>query len=152
MGWGREERFPLKAHPFGALELTCGQSPEEKNVVPIVGSSNSHGTVNSQWFGLSKMIVLSKTCGREDIIDAVKNRRVVVLEQYHGEGLPHVYGENRALEFVLFLLNEYLPLHDELCFEEGRLMKAYACGDKASGEALRKIGMRTEKLFEKYWA
>lgn len=159
-------RYLLKSHPFDALELTCGQSleenqmqvslwqqmREEQNVVPIVGSSDSHGTVNSQWFGLSKMIVLSKACEREEIINAVKRRQVVVLEQYHGEALPRVYGENRALEFVLFLLTEYLPLHDELCFEEGRLMKAYACGDQASEEDLVRIGRRTEKLFEKYWA
>ena len=56
------------------------------------------------------------------------------------------------LEFVLFLLTEYMPLHDELCYEEGRLMKAYACGDKEAGKLLGWIGRRTEELFEKYWA
>lgn len=159
-------RYLLATHPFDALELTCGQSLEENqqqvslwqqmreegNVVPIVGSSDSHGTVNSQWFGLSKMIVLSEECSKDAILEAVKARRAVVLEQYHGEVLPRVHGENRALEFVLFLLTEFMPLHDELCFEEGRLMKAYACGDQQAGEELRRIGMRTRTLFEKYWA
>lgn len=158
--------YLLKNHPFDALELTCGQSleenqqqvslwqqmREEQNVVPVVGSSDSHGTVNSELFGLSKMIVLSKACQREAIIDAVKNRQTAVLEQYHGEALPRVYGENRTVEFVLFLLTEFFPLHDELCFEEGRLMKEYACKDLEAGEELRRIGRRTEKLFEKYWA
>ena len=45
-----------------------------------------------------------------------------------------------------------MPLHDELCFEEGRLMKAYACGDQEAGEELRRIGKRTDFLTEKYWA
>lgn len=159
-------KYLLTTHPFDALELTCGQSLEENqqqvslwqqmreegNVVPVVGSSDSHGTVNSQWFGLSKMIVLSTTCSKDAILEAVKARQVVVMEQYHGEALPRVYGENRALEFVLFLLTEFMPLHDELCFEEGRLMKAYACGDRQAGEELKRIGMRTEALFGKYWA
>lgn len=159
-------RYLLQTHPFDALELTCGQSLEENqlqislwqqmreegNVVPVVGSSDSHGTVNSPWFGLSKMIVLSEECTKDALIDAVKARRAVVLEQYPGETLPRVYGENRALEFVLFLVTEYMPLHDELCFEEGRLMKAYACGDQEAGEELRRIGKRTDFLTEKYWA
>lgn len=159
-------RYLLETQPFDALELTCGQSPEENQLqvslwqqmreeghgVPIVGSSDSHGTVNSQWFGLSKMIVLAEACEKDAIIDAVRARQVVVLEQYHGESFPRVYGENRVLEFVLFLLTEYMPLHDELCYEEGRLMKAYACGDKEAGKLLGWIGRRTEELFEKYWA
>ena len=159
-------RYLLQTHPFDALELTCGQSLEENqlqislwqqmreegNVVPVVGSSDSHGTVNSPWFGLSKMIVLSEECTKDALIDAVKARRAVVLEQYPGEPLPRVDGENRALEFVLFLVTEYMPLHDELCFEEGRLMKAYACGDQEAGEELRRIGKRTDFLTEKYWA
>lgn len=159
-------QYLLRTRPFDALELTCGQSIEENqlqvslwqqmreegNVVPVVGSSDSHGTVNAQWFGLSKMIVLAERCEKDAIIDAVKARRAVVLEQYHKEEFPRVYGENRAVEFVLFLIAEYMPLHDELCYEEGRLMKAYACGDREAGEMLRQIGRRTEALFEKYWA
>ncbi|MDO4294152.1 MAG: CehA/McbA family metallohydrolase [Eubacteriales bacterium] len=159
-------RYLLKTHPFDALELTCGQSLEENqqqislwqqmreegNIVPVVGSSDSHGTVNSEWFGLSKMIVLAEDCTKNSLIDAVKKRRVAVLEQYHGEALPRVYGENRTVEFVLFLLTEYMPLHDELCFEEGRLMKEYACGSREAGGELARIGRRTQKLTEKYWA
>lgn len=158
-------QYLIRTQPFDALELTCGQSlaenqlqislwqqmREEGHAAPVVGSSDSHGTVNSQWFGLSKMIVLAEKCEKDAIIAAVKARRTVVLEQYHGEEYPRVYGENRALEFVLFLLAEYMPLHDELCYEEGRLMKEYVCGDRAAGALLRQLGRRTEALSEKYW-
>lgn len=158
-------RYLIKTKPFDALELTCGQSLEENQMqviawqqmreegyaVPLVGSSDSHGTVNSSWFNISKMIVLARTCARDELIKAVKERRAVVLEQYHGELLPRIYGEQRAADFVWFLVTEYMPLHDELCFEEGRLMKAYACGDENAGELLRSIGRRTDALAEKYW-
>ena len=158
-------RYLIKTKPFDALELTCGQSIEENQmqviawqqmreegyVVPLVGNSDSHGTVNSEWFNISKMIVLAKVCERNELIKAVKERRAVVL-QYHDEVLPRFYGEQRAADFVLFLTTEYMPLHDELCFEEGRLMKAYACGDEKAGEILKSIGRRTDVLAEKYWA
>ena len=158
-------QYLMKTQPFDALELTCGQSPEENQLqislwqqmreegctVPVVGSSDSHGTVNSEWFGLSKMIVLAEECSREDLIDAVKKHRVAVLEQYSGEKSPRVYGENRTVEYVLFLLREYMPLHDELCFEEDRLMKEYACGNREAGRLLSQIGKRTETLMDKYW-
>ena len=158
-------QYLLQMQPFDALELTCGQSIEENQLqislwqqmreeghaVPIVGSSDSHGTVNSEWFGLSKMIVLAEDCSRERLIDAVKKRQTAVLEQYDGEKSPRVYGENRTVEYVLFLLQEYMPLHDELCFEEGRLMKEYACGNEEAGRLLAQIGKRTEALSDKYW-
>ncbi len=159
-------RYLIQTKPFDALELTCGQSIEENQMqviawqqmrekgfaVPLVGNSDSHGTVNSEWFNISKMIVLAKVCERDELIKAVKERRAVVLEQYHGEPLPRFYGEQRAADFVIFLTTEYMPLHDELCFEEGRLMKAYACGDEKAGETLKSIGRRTDALAEKYWA
>lgn len=157
--------YLLETQPFDALELTGGQSLEENQmqisiwqqmrekgvIIPIVGSSDSHGTVNAQWFGISKMIVLAAACEKEALIEAVKARRAVVLEQYQGEGLPRLYGENRALEFVLFLNTEYMPLHDEFCYEEGRLMKEFANGSAEAGALLRIIGRRTDGLFLKYW-
>ena len=158
-------RYLLETQPFDALELTCGQSREENQmqitfwqqmrengyVVPVVGNSDSHGTVNSNWFNLSKMIVLAKQCTRDDIIESVKTRRAVVLEQYHGEELPRIYGEGRITDFVLFLLTEYMPLHDELCVEEGRLMREYANGDINAGEKLKAEKGKIPSLTKKYW-
>jgi hypothetical protein len=51
----------------------------------------------------------------------------------------------------MFLLSEYFPLHDDLCYEEGRLMKDYVCGSAGAKEALAAISGRTAKLLEKYW-
>ena len=45
-----------------------------------------------------------------------------------------------------FLLEQYFPLHDELCFEEGRAMKDYACGDAAGLDMLRATQGRTARL------
>ena len=46
-------------------------------------------------------------------------------------------------------MNEYFPLHDLLCFEEGRLMKDYICGDNKALDLLGLMQGRTAALLER---
>ena len=57
----------------------------------------------------------------------------------------------RFVRYTCFLLKEFFPLHDELCFEEGRLMKEYACGNTEVAEDLRRISGRMRRQREKYF-
>jgi hypothetical protein len=158
--------YMLKNAPFDAFELTGGQTQAENQMqislwqqlraegryIPVVGSSDAHSTEAAfTWFNISKMAVLAKDCSKDSIISAVRNRQVVVMEQYPGETLPRLYGEYRYTAFMLFLLEEYFPLHDELCFEEGRLMKEYACGGKEAAALLNALHGRCESLMQKCW-
>ncbi|MDR3161790.1 MAG: hypothetical protein LBU28_09270 [Spirochaetaceae bacterium] len=158
--------YMLRNAPFDAFELTSGHSQAENQmqislwqqlraegcVIPVVGSSDSHSTeAPVTWFNVSKMAVLAEDCGKDGIMDAVRNRQVVVMEQYPGEVLPRLYGEYRYTAFALFLLEEYFPLHDELCFEEGRLMKEYVCGDRGAAELLAVLRGRCGALMRKCW-
>jgi hypothetical protein len=158
--------YMLKHTPFDAFELTSGQTQAENQMqlslwqqlraegfsIPVVGSSDSHSTEQPlTWFNVSKTAVLAPDCTKESIIGAVRDKRAVVMEQYHGEAFPRLYGEYRYIAFMLFLLEEYFPLHDELCFEEGRLMKEYAVGDKSAEELLAKTRGRCAALMEKCW-
>ena len=65
-------------------------------------------------------------------------------------------GENRLVRYGCFLLKNYFPLHDELCAEEGRLMKQYVTGtpEEREGAAatLRAIHGRMKRLREKVFA
>jgi hypothetical protein len=158
--------YMLKNAPFDAFELTSGQSQAENQMqislwqqlrsegrsIPVVGSSDSHSTEEAfTWFNVSKMAVFAGDCSKDRIISAVRNRQVVVMEQYPGETLPRLYGDYRYTAFALFLLEEYFPLHDELCFEEGRLMKEYACGAKEAAELLKAMQGRCGVLMRKCW-
>ncbi|MDR2257771.1 MAG: hypothetical protein LBE14_01335 [Treponema sp.] len=158
--------YMLKNAPFDAFELTSGQRQAENQMqislwqqlraegcsIPVVGSSDSHSTeAPFTWFNVSKMAVLAEDCGKDGIIRAVRNKQVVVMEQYPGEALPRLYGEYRYTAFVLFLLEEYFPLHDELCFEEGRLMKEYACGGTEAAALLGALRGRCGALMGKCW-
>jgi hypothetical protein len=158
--------YMLRNAPFDAFELTSGQTQAENQMqislwqqlraegrsIPVVGSSDSHSTEDTlTWFNVSKMAVLAEDCRRDSIIKAVRNRQVVVMEQYSGETLPRLYGEYRYTAFALFLLEEYFPLHDELCFEEGRLMKEYASGAEGAAALLNAMRGRCGALMEKCW-
>ena len=59
-------------------------------------------------------------------------------------------GDYRLVKYARFLLDEFTPLHNELCYEEGRLMRAYLAGEPDAAATLRQIHGRTERLFKKY--
>lgn len=159
--------YMMKSGLFDAFELISGMKMQENLAqvnlwremraqgcnIPVLGNSDSHGTVNSEWFNVSKSIVFSERCQQESLFEAIRSGRSVALEQYAGESAARVYGGYRYVPFAAFLLDEYFPLHDELCFEEGRLMKEYVTGDRESAKtALKSLHGRTGKLLEKYWA
>jgi hypothetical protein len=148
--------------PFDAFELLGGHEVYSNNMqtayynearakgmkIPIVGASDSHGTEFGNWFNWMYTIVFSEDLELESIKDSVKNLYSVAVEHYPGEAF-RVYGPYRLVKYADFLLNEYFPLHHALCYEEGRLMKDYVCGDTKALELLRLMKGRTEALLEK---
>ena len=109
---------------------------------PIVGSSDAHGTVNHDDFTWLQTVVLAKSDSLEDITDAIKAKRSVALEQYPQE-YQRAFGDYRYVKYVQFLLEDYFPRHDELCYEEGRLMKEALLGDTEAVAQLAVLKNRT---------
>lgn len=154
--------FLFENMPFDAFELLGGLGADSNNIqtayynearakglrIPIVGSDDSHGTENSEWFNWTNTIVFSKDLELASIINAVRSCFGVAVEQYPGEA-PRIYGPYRLVKYAAFLLREYFPLHDALCFEEGRLMKDYICGDSKAVDVLRLLQGRTAALLER---
>jgi len=55
------------------------------------------------------------------------------------------------VRYARFLLEHYFPLHKELCYEEGRLMKAYVCGTQEdAAQQLSSLCGRTRKQRARY--
>lgn len=127
---------------FDAFELTGGMTARENNLqqafyasllaegmnLPIVGSSDSHGTTNAAYFEESSTIAFSTDESWEAVRDAVTGHRCVAVEHYHGE-MPRVQGPYRLVKYAQFLVNEYFPQHDELCRMEGDWMHADLDGE-----------------------
>ncbi len=56
------------------------------------------------------------------------------------------------VSYGIFLNRNYFPLHDELCYEEGRLMRAYIGGDERARNQLGNLKGQTHDLVKKYFA
>lgn len=158
-------RYQMQNQPFDAFELIGGQSVIENNMqlaffndiqlrlgkhIPIVGSSDSHGVLEGNLFDAMKTVVLAPSNAKEDLITAIKDLKSVAIEHYRGEHYK-VHGSYRMVSYVIFLLENYFPLHDELCYEEGRCMLGYIRGEEDAKEMLQRLVPRTGHLMEKYF-
>lgn len=150
---------------FDAFELIGGQSIQENNMqtsyyynqkakynfdIPVVGNSDSHGCINSTWFNIAKTVVFAKQNEKQDIINAIKSGYSVAIENM-GHDKYQCHGDYRLVAYARFLVNNYFPIHDELCFEEGRAMYDYINGVDGSLETLEFLQGRTKKLLDKYF-
>lgn len=75
----------------------------------------------------------------------------MAIEAIPGETV-RAYGPFRFMKYALFLIREVFPEHDELCFEEGKLMMEYLAGDEKAAEKLKACKGRTVALYKKLWA
>lgn len=157
--------YIMETQPFDAFEVLGGENYFEQNGLqtaryyddrqkgrryPVVGSTDSHSCINNRNALIASTIVFSKENTREELISSIKDFYSVAVDSISTE--LRLVGETRFVRYGCFLLREFFPLHDELTFEEGRLMKAYACGDESAADVLRFINGRMKKQREKYFA
>jgi hypothetical protein len=155
-------------HPFDALELLGGFHPfeEESNQLqimryaeerakgkryPVVGVSDAHGCETGELFGWFWTLVFSPGLELPDLIGSIKDFYSVAVSTLPGQ-TPRAYGEFRLVRYAQFLLREVLPLHDELCVEEGRLLLAHAAGDENAAPAVARLKGRVDALYRHIWA
>ena len=168
------ERFTdwlMATQPFDAFEVLGGEAYYEHNGFqtaryhderakgrrfPIVGSTDSHGsyiTQNPKGF-ICETIVFSPENERRALISSIKDFYSVAVDTISAEF--RLVGEGRFVRYGCFLLKNWFPLHDDLCYEEGRLMKQYVSGtpeERAEALATMKaITGRVKRLREKYFA
>ncbi len=157
--------YMLKTRPFDAFEVLGGENYYEQNGLqthkyyeikaqgydfPIVGSTDSHSSVNNENAYVASTMVFSPANECEAIIDSIKKYYSVAIDGISSE--YRLVGDFRLAKYANFLLKEYFPLHDDLCYEEGRAMKDYACGIEGAKETLEFISGRIKKQREKYFA
>ena len=157
--------YMFETHPFDAFEVFGGLTYFQQNgyqvqkyhdyrargiQVPIVGNTDTHGSTpyNADWHSARSMVLAYENT-RDEIVNAVKTFYNVAIQDIKNH--VEVLGTLRMMKYCWFLYEHYLPIHDELCFEEGRLMKEYACGDAEAGEDLKRISGRMDKLRKKYF-
>ncbi len=157
----------LKDQPFDALELIGGyhRFEIESNAlqvaryheerargrrIPIVGASDAHGCERGELFGWYYTIVFAPSAELPDLIQSIKDLYSVAVEALPGE-MPRAHGPFRLVKYAHFLLREVLPLHDELCAIEGRLMLDYLAGNVHAREALCARQGGIAALYDRAW-
>jgi hypothetical protein len=134
---------------FDAFELIGGQTAHENNFqtqfyyemreeylekrgkrmkLPLVGASDSHGTINSNWFDHKYTVVFAKSRSRKDILDAIRSGMCCAVEVYEDSVNYTVHGQYRLSSYARFLCENYFPRTRKFCELEGHLMREYILG------------------------
>ena len=148
----------LKNEIFDAFEVIGGQTANENNMqtalynqlraegykVPIVGSSDSHGTINCGLFDKMYTIVFSDG----DILGSIRDLYSVAIEVYEDSVNYTVHGEYRFVSYTRFLIENYFKFTAQFCAEEGLLMRQYLLGIDGAKERLNAIKSRTDDFYK----
>ena len=101
--------------------------------IPIVGSTDSHQVIGCEYTAASTVVFAEN----DDILSAVRDKYSVAVESVTGEQM-RVYGKRRLVFYTHFLLQNYFPLHDELCAVSGTNLCQYFMGnDDAKADVVR---------------
>ena len=122
--------------------------------IPIVGATDSHSCEPQNPGGfIASTIIFSPENECKALIQSVKDFYSVAVDTISTEF--RMVGETRLVRYATFLWQYYFPLHNDLCREEGRLMKQYAVGteeEKAEAKAvLQVIHGRVARQRKKYF-
>ncbi len=156
----------FECQPFDALELIGGyhRHETESNTlqvaryheerargrkIPVVGVSDSHGC-EADLFGWYFTIIFAPSNDLPDLVASINHLYSVAVEALPGEPV-RAHGPFRFVRYAQFLLREIFPMHDELCYEEGRLLMAHSAGDPAAASSLNRLKGRARKLYDRMW-
>ena len=158
--------YVMEKQDFDAFEVLGGEVYFEQNGFqiiryyedlakgrdyPIVGSTDSHSSLPThRGHDVARTMVFAHENERLDLIASIKDKYTAALDMISKE--PRYVGSQRLVRYACFLWNNFFPLHDELCFEEGRAMREYATGNKEDAKKyLVAINGRMKKQREKYF-
>jgi len=133
----------LKRGFFDAYEILNADSEQERNIqaalyydlkcqgykIPIVGStdahiSSDHGVVHAANFST---LVFAKSA--DEIPDAIMDLRSTAVSHTVGQ-TPYVHGSFRLTKYSYFLIDNYFPMHNELCKASSVMLCEYFKGHK----------------------
>lgn len=158
-------KWLLENKKYDALEVVSGQNVEENCLqaslynelraegirVPIVGSSDSHGTDPACYFKMGKTVLFAKgELNFESVKESISELYTVGLEYQNNESV-RISGPYRMVKYAQFLLKYYFPVHDDLCVEEGIAMKNYFNKVMGAKEMLEAVHGRTEKFRKEFY-
>ena len=156
---------------FDAYELIGGQSAHENNyqtqlyyemreeylekrgkrlAIPVLGASDSHGTINAGWFNRKYSIVFARSRAPQDILDAIRAGMSCAVEVYEDSANYNVHGAYRLSCYARFLCENYFPRTQAFMAMEGHLMREYVLGVEGAGELLNARADVSDRFWNTY--
>ena len=125
---------------------------------PVVGCDDAHArsfpdcghTDCNCCFNHAYTVLFASDPSFEGFREALLGGYSAAVESY-ADAPDHVVGAYRLTKYTLFLLQEYFPLHDELCFEEGRAMKDAYLGDAEALALLGAVHGRVRRFADRFF-
>lgn len=105
--------------------------------LPVVGSTDSHSALYGGHITLSTSVFVKDG----DIIGSIADGYSVAVESPKNETV-RVYGSHRLVMYTHFLLENYYPVHNELCSVSGMLLSDYVHGQYGLKEQIIKAEER----------
>ena len=158
-------RFLARQKLYDAAEVFHGQEPgcrdaqlqaafwndlrAEGIFISPLGADDAHRR-NHRWdyecsFNQVYSVVFMQTASLAGFAQALRGGYSAAVERYE-DAPEHVAATYRLTKYVCFLLDQYFPFHDELCFEEGRLMRAAFLGDGEAKTQLMRLNGRVKRF------
>ena len=161
----RLTQYLFEQQPFDAFEVLGGERYFEHNGLqtvhyyqaladglrfPIVGSSDGHGLFMQPSAFVASTICFARENSSPAILEAIRDSRTVAVDLISQEF--RLVGDLRLVKYACFLMNSYFPLHQEACYEQGRAMLEYYCGDRDAGlKLLQTLDGRIQGMWKKYF-
>lgn len=151
--------------------ISCFEQWAKGNRFPVVGASDSHGSVSfpanrpavmnyigkntsvtgdADLFNWYFTVVLSKENRIGEVIKGIKSGNSVAVEAIPG-GVPRVFGSLRLVRYVSFILRELFPVLAPLYREQGEAMISFLAGDECAAERLKFLAGRVDSRREKFF-
>ena len=163
-------RYLAKTGLYDAAEIVHGQEPgcrdanmqtafwndlrAEGIFITPVGADDAHRRV-FPWsydssFNEAYTLIFAQDASFDGFAEAVRGGYAAAVESYE-DAPEHVTATYRLTKYALFLLDEYFPDHDRLCFTEGSLMRDCFLGEPGARESLAEAVTRTKRWVDRFF-
>lgn len=163
-------RYFAKERIYDAAEILHGQEPHctDANLqlafwndmradgiyISPLGADDAHRR-NFSWnyessFNEAWSVIFAKDDSFDGFAEALKSGYTAAVEGY--EGAPeHVIATYRLTKYCVFLLEQYFPLHDEFCFEQGCRMRDAYLGEEEAIKTLHLLSGRVRAFTDRFF-
>ena len=143
---GVHDALDLRDDDMEAAVALWGDLRADGVKIPIVGSTDSHRTCPDNPAIAAKggyTLVISPDSSACSILSSIVSDRSLCVSTK--SDTEFVYGSFRLVKFARFLLDNYYPVYNKLCWGQGTVMSEYPVNDKPDPKLVSLLGALNER-------